>query len=43
MLLLTHYSPILKDPSIYIENATNIFENTILGTDRLNINLAFKE
>ena len=43
MLLLTHYSPILKDPSIYIENATNIFENTILGTDRLNINLVFKE
>lgn len=43
MLLLTHYSPILKDPSIYIENATNIFENTILGTDRLNINLTFKE
>ncbi|EPZ59459.1 beta-lactamase superfamily domain protein [[Clostridium] sordellii ATCC 9714] len=43
MLLLTHYSPILKDPSIYIENATNIFENTILGMDRLNINLVFKE
>lgn len=43
ILLLTHYSPILKDPSIYIENATNIFENTILGTDRLNINLVFKE
>ncbi|CEQ21423.1 ribonuclease Z [[Clostridium] sordellii] len=43
MLLLTHYSPILKDPSNYIENATNIFENTILGTDRLNINLVFKE
>lgn len=43
MLLLTHYSPILKDPSIYIENATNIFENTILGTYRLNINLVFKE
>lgn len=42
-LMLTHFSPIVKEPNIYIENATDIFENTIIGTDRMNINLGFKE
>lgn len=42
-MVLTHFSPIIKDPNIYIENATGIFENTIIGTDRLKLNLQFKE
>ncbi|MCG4470861.1 ribonuclease Z, partial [Lawsonibacter sp. DFI.6.74] len=40
---LTHFSPIIKDPNIYIENAMEVFENTIIGTDRLKLNLLFKE
>jgi ribonuclease Z len=42
-LILTHFSPIVKDPNIYIENALNVFENTIIGTDRMGISLKFKE
>lgn len=42
-MVLTHFSPIIKDPNIYIENATEVFENTIIGTDRLKLNLLFKE
>ena len=42
-LVLTHFSPIIKDPNIYIDNATDIFENTIIGTDRMGFNLKFKE
>ena len=42
-LLLTHFSPSLDTPSIYLENATNVFENTILGEDRLSLHLNFDE
>lgn len=42
-MVLTHFSPIIKDPNIYIENAMEVFENTIIGTDRLKLNLLFKE
>lgn len=42
-LILTHFSPIVKEPNMYVENATDVFENTIIGTDRMNINLSFKE
>lgn len=41
-LVLTHFSPSLDNPHYYIENATNIFENTIIGEDRLEISLKFK-
>lgn len=34
-LVLTHFSPAMLDPSRYLENATTIFTNTILGEDRL--------
>lgn len=42
-MVLTHFSPIIKDPNIYIENAMEVFENTIIGADRLKLNLLFKE
>lgn len=42
-MVLTHFSPIIKDPNMYIENAMEVFENTIIGTDRLKLNLPFKE
>lgn len=42
-LVLTHFSPIMKDPKFYEENATNIFENTLIGYDRMNLTLNFKE
>lgn len=42
-LILTHFSPIVKDPNFYIENAIEVFENTIIGTDRMGLSLKFKE
>lgn len=42
-MVLTHFSPIIKDPNMYIENAMEVFENTIIGTDRLKLDLLFKE
>ncbi len=33
-LWLTHYSPALQEPEEFLEFATEIFENTICGTDR---------
>ncbi len=42
-LLLTHFSPSLEDPNRYIDNATSVFKNTIIGYDRLELNLNFKE
>jgi ribonuclease Z len=42
-LVLTHFSPVMKEPSDYKYNATNIFENTTIGYDRMNISLNFKD
>ena len=42
-LWLTHFSPSLSEPEIFINNAKNIFENTILGEDRMYKTLYFKE
>lgn len=42
-LILTHFSPAMKNPSDYKDNATNIFENTTIGYDRMNISLNFKD
>ena len=41
-LLLTHFSPSLEDPNLYIKNATDVFENTIVGKDRYDIYLNFE-
>jgi ribonuclease Z len=42
-LWLTHYSPSLISPEDYVENATNIFPNTVLGKDRLIKSLTFED
>ncbi|MGL4911392.1 MAG: ribonuclease Z [Romboutsia sp.] len=42
-LLLTHFSPSLYNPIDYIENASSVFKNTILGEDRLELSLNFKD
>lgn len=42
-LWLTHFSPSLSVPENYLENAKNIFENTILGEDRLTKTLIFAD
>ncbi|WP_055069752.1 ribonuclease Z [Clostridium massiliamazoniense] len=34
-LLLTHFSPAMLNPDEFLENANNIFENTLLGVDRI--------
>lgn len=40
-LLLTHFTPAMQEPKLYEDNAKNIFENTIIGEDRLIKNLSF--
>lgn len=34
-LLLTHFTPAMLNPNEFLNNAKNIFENTILGEDRV--------
>ena len=40
-LWLTHYSQMIRDPQVYLPNATEIFANTICGRDGLSITLHF--
>ncbi|NLZ35095.1 MAG: ribonuclease Z, partial [Clostridiales bacterium] len=40
-LMLTHFSPAMNNPEEYIENARKIFENTVLGEDRIIKTLSF--
>lgn len=40
-LLLTHFSPSMMDPKVYLENAIEVFENTIIGEDRIIKKLTF--
>lgn len=42
-LWLTHFSPSLSDPENYIEIASDIFNNTVIGSDRLIKTLNFSE
>lgn len=42
-LLLTHFSPSIEDPHIYLENATRVFPNTIIGEDRLSLSLNYED
>lgn len=42
-LWLTHFSPALTEPELYLENATKIFENTVIGKDRLSKSFLFDE
>ena len=42
-LLLTHFGTAMGDPYMFENNAKEVFENTILGSDRLGISLDFTE
>ena len=42
-LLLTHFSPSLLQPSMYLNNATNIFNNTVIAHDRIIKTIKFTE
>lgn len=42
-LLLTHFSAGLTEPQMFIDNATEVFPNTIVGRDHLTLNLRFAE
>ena len=42
-LWLTHFSPSLSVPEEYLQNARDIFENRVIGEDRLIKNLNFME
>ncbi|MDD3509434.1 MAG: ribonuclease Z [Parabacteroides sp.] len=40
---LTHYSPALSEPEEFLENARNIFENTVLGFDGITETIMFEK
>lgn len=42
-LLLTHFGTAMDEPEIYLNNAKEVFENTIIGYDRYNVTLNFEE
>ena len=42
-LLLTHFSPSIENPKDFIQNATNLFEDTIIGEDGLTLKLSYKD
>jgi ribonuclease Z len=42
-LLLTHFSPAMEEPSLYLVNAKDIFENVVIGEDRLIKTLSFRD
>ncbi|NLJ97827.1 MAG: ribonuclease Z [Tissierellia bacterium] len=42
-LLITHFSPAMDEPELYIENAKKIFYNTNIGHDRLIKSISFKD
>lgn len=42
-LWLTHYSPSLSEPELFLQNASCIFPNTVLGYDRMIQTIFFQE
>lgn len=42
-LLLTHFSTAMNEPDVYLNNAKEVFQNTIIGFDRYNVTLNFQE
>lgn len=42
-LWLTHFSPSVQEPEIYLEETKKIFENTKVGKDHLRTNIKFKK
>lgn len=41
-LLLTHFSPAMEDPNVYIKNAKTVFDNTVIGYDRYTAILSYE-
>ena len=41
-LWLTHFSPALSEPELFLENASEIFPNTIVGFDNLTKTIVFE-
>lgn len=41
-LLLTHFSTAMNEPEIYLNNAQEVFKNTIIGFDRYSVTLNFE-
>ena len=42
-LLLTHFSPAMTEPKMYINNAKEVYDNVIIGEDRIIRKLIFKD
>ena len=42
-LMLTHFSPAVVDPTIYADNAREVFREVIVGRDHLTLSLRFAE
>ena len=42
-LILTHFSPVMMEPKEFINNAKEVFENSIIGEDRMIKTLKFEE
>lgn len=42
-LWLTHLSPSMSEPELFLENASKVFENTKVGYDRMSARLSFAE
>ncbi|MBR2370826.1 MAG: ribonuclease Z [Clostridia bacterium] len=40
-LILTHFSPSMPEPEELLQNATDIFENTVCGTDGMTVTVNF--
>ena len=42
-LLLTHFSPSVEKPDFFAENASSVFENTIIGYDGISLEIAYPD
>lgn len=42
-MILTHFSPAMLNPENYLQNAVSVFENAIIGSDRLKIELSYTD
>ena len=42
-LLLTHFSPSMMEPNVFLNNAKSVFENVVIGEDRMIFDLNFQK
>src|SRR5262249_44239994 len=42
-LVLSHFSPAVPNPELFANNATDVFENTLIGRDHLSLSLRFTD